>query len=521
MSSEYSDEFAEIRGALGSIGLSALLVIVGKILGQATGFGTRIVMTRFLPVDGYGEIVLGITVLNILGIVSMLGLGQAFTRYLPRADSDKERTEITASIYQIGIGLSLFWGMIGFIAADFIARTIFGSPGMANIVRIFTLSLPFYVLFKLSLRGIQGHKKTASNVITKQLIKPGVQLVAVTALSLAGFRTLGLAIGYNLGFAVAGSVGCIFFLKTGKYEIRSLLLPSDLDRYRDILAFSLPLAISASFGLITKKSDIFLLGILDTNSAVGIYDIAYLFSQFILFFSPVLNYLFQPIISEYDANDDRQRMKQLYTIITRWLIMLTFPVFALFILSPEILLATFFGDAYRAGATALSVLATGFFVARFVGLSDSFLTATGDTRVLMYISGITAALNLGANLVLIPIYGIVGAAMATGLSLLLNNSVQSIYIYKSTGIHPFTRELLIPTSLTIIMLSGVKAIFLDQNIGIIATGVVVVILCLFFLINIAITRSIYLIELKLADALFDRIGIHLHLESRFESMTVN
>ena len=68
-------EFSEIRGALDSIGLSAAIVFVGSgsIPSQAMSFGTRIVITRFLPVDSYGEIVLGITVLNILGIVSILG----------------------------------------------------------------------------------------------------------------------------------------------------------------------------------------------------------------------------------------------------------------------------------------------------------------------------------------------------------------------------------------------------------------------------------------------------------------
>jgi len=108
-------------------------------------FGTRIVITRFLPVDSYGEIVLGITVLNILGIVSILGLSQALTRYLPRAETEEEHSRIVAAIYQIGIGLSIVWGLIGFLAADFIAETVFGSPDMTNVVRIFALTLSFYV----------------------------------------------------------------------------------------------------------------------------------------------------------------------------------------------------------------------------------------------------------------------------------------------------------------------------------------------------------------------------------------
>jgi len=519
MSAKADDEFSEIRGALGSIGLSSLVVFAGSILSQGLGFGTRIVMTRFLPVDGYGDVVLGITVLNVLGIVSIVGLGQAQVRYLPRAENQEERTRIAASIYQIGIGLSLVWAAVGFFGAEFIAGTIFDSPGMANVVRVFALTLPFYVFYKLSLKGIQGHKETTPNILTRNVVHPITRLGGVGILALVGVGTAGIAIGYNLAFVVGGLTAFFFFIRSGGYRIRSFLAPARQGRYREFLTFSVPLAVSASFGLVIKNSDRFLLGVFDTSSAVGVYDVTLLLSQFILFFGPVLNYLSQPIMSEYDAEDNHRRMDKLYTIVTRWLVVTTFPIFALLVLFPEVILKTFFGTEYTAGALALAILSIGYFFARFFGLGGSLLTAIGETRAVMYISGATAALNLGLNLLLIPNYGIVGAALATVTSLVLNNALQLGYIYRSIGIQPFNFELILPSLLALVCLWSVDQFFLYTTFGFPGAFATASALGVVFVLCIFLTRSVYVVELKLAGSFLAKIGIDLKLEQRLKTFT--
>jgi O-antigen/teichoic acid export membrane protein len=224
-------------------------------------------------------------------------------------------------------------------------------------------------------------------------------------------------------------------------------------------------------------------------------------------------------MSEYDAENDYQRMDKLYKIITRWLVILTFPVFALLVLFPEPILETFFGAEYRAGGFVLMLLAIGFYAGRSVGLSGSFLTATGDTKVLMYVSGATAALNLGLNILLIPVFGIVGAAIATVSSTILNNGLQAGYVYKTTGIQPFTRELLLPTALALICIGGIKTIVPIRETGFFAGFLITSVLCLVLLTCVLLTKSVYLIELKLADALLHKLGIHFNLQQRLRFFT--
>ena len=160
------------------------------------------------------------------------------------------------------------------------------------------------------------------------------------------------------------------------------------------------------------------------------------------------------------------------------------------------------------------LLAIGFYAARFVGLSGSFLIATGDTKVLMYVSGATAALNLGLNILLIPVFGIVGAAIATVSSTILNNGLQAGYVYKTTGIQPFTRELLLPTTLALICIGGMKTIIPISETGFFTGFLIASVLGLVLLTCVLLTKSVYLIELKLADALLHKLGIHLDLQHR-------
>lgn len=519
MESTESEDFSAIQGALASIGLSALVVIGGSVLSQLMGFGTRIIMTRFLPVNGYGNIVLGITTLNILAIVSIIGLGQALSRYLPRAETKKERAEITAAIYHLGGLLSVVWGLVGFFGAGFIAGTIFDQPEMVNVIRVFSLTLPFYVLFKLSLKGIQGEKQTIPNVTVNNIVLPLTRILAVGALALSGFGVMGLAIGYNLGFILSGIIGFILFLRIDEFEYRSLLSPAPTTRYKGILMFSLPLALNAGISVITQQADVVLLGILGTNDMVAIYDIVFLISQTIMFFAPALGYLFEPLVSEYHSDQNNQKMGKLYSVVTRWMVIATFPIFALLTIAPESTLGTFFGSEYRAGGLALIILSIGYFISRLVGLSGSMLVASGATRAMMYISVATAGLNIILNLLLIPQYGILGAALATAGAIILNNTSQAVYVYKISRIHPFKRELVLPTVLIFVCLAIVKLFLQGSAIDFPTSFGLSAMLGLIYLGIIAATQSVYEVELRLLDSLFEQIGITLNLADRLSLFT--
>jgi O-antigen/teichoic acid export membrane protein len=99
----------------------------------------------------------------------------------------------------------------------------------------------------------------------------------------------------------------------------------------------------------------------------------------------------------------------------------------------EQIIKTLFGAEYIAGATALSILVFGFMVYGAVGPAGAILRSYGRTKTVMWTNYLGAVINLGLNFLLIPIYGVNGAAIATGFALGLLYILNFVFAYLKTG----------------------------------------------------------------------------------------
>lgn len=500
---------ADIRGALGSIGLSAALILGGTVVSQFLGLVTRIVMTRYLSVGNYGAVALGITVLNVMGVVALVGMEEALPRFLPRAEDDADERAILGAVYQICFALAIAIGVVGIVGANLLATRVFDAPSLTGVVRIFGFVLPFYVAYRLGVRGVQGYGRTTPTVLVRNVVEPTSRLLAVVGLVALGLGTFGVAVGYAAGFVVAGIAGFLVLQRTAPFGLRDLLRVDVGGRRRELLTFALPLAVTGGFGLIAQQSDVVVLGVLTTSEDVGVYDVAFLAAKFLMVVTPAINYLFQPLVSEYEKEGEFGKIAKLYTITTRWIVVLAFPVFALLFLFPEVMLSTVFGSAYGRGGTTLAILVLGFYVGRFSGLSGSLLAAMGKTRVIMYVSVGAEILNIVLNVVLIALFGLVGAAVATATSRILNNFVQTVYIYRETGLHPYRRTFVAPTALTMATVVAVAVTLhvLRIDLGIAAALGVTAVLGLVAVGYVLATRSVYETEVAIVRSLLENLGL--------------
>ncbi|WP_137285801.1 oligosaccharide flippase family protein [Halorussus salinisoli] len=521
MSSDSPIDHSEIQSALESISLSAILILGATLLSQGLGFVTRITMARYLPVDGYGNVVLGIAMLNLLGIIVLAGMPPALSRYIPRFESTGERQEIVVSSFHIVVVLSLIVSVVVYLLTVVLPRSWFGDVNLIRIFRIFALVIPFYAVIKLSIGSFRGYETTFPQIITDKVLLPGSRLVFIVLFVLAGYDTVGIALAHAVAFLVI-AIGCFVLVhRVGSFSLTDFFHRGSMNRYRELLVFSAPLAASGGVNIIAKHSDVVLLGIFKSSTEAGTYELAFRMSLFLIFFfSPAIDYLFQPIVSRFHSEERFDDMDSLYTLTTRWIVVATFPVFVLFFLFSDQTMTFFFSDRYRAGGIALSILAFGAMVSRLPGLTGSILISTGRTKTIMYISFGTAFCNVFLNIVLIPFYGITGAAMATAATTVLNNILEMYIVYNMYEIHPFEREFVLPTMLIatifgIISVSPVR--FSDFSFlysVVIAGGFGAVYLSLFLL-----TRSIYQVELHLVDQLFQRLGFSVRVSKTFQLFT--
>ena len=144
-------------------------------------------------------------------------------------------------------------------------------------------------------------------------------------------------------------------------------------------------------------------------------------------------------------------LRRSYTIVAKWLAFITMPIFLVLCLYPEYVLNFLFGSAYIDAAPALRILSIGFILEALSGPNVATLIALGESRFIMWATLAAAAINVVLNIVLIPLWGIVGAAIASAVSLTLFGAIKSVKLYASYRIQPLSKNLLKPLIASVIL----------------------------------------------------------------------
>jgi O-antigen/teichoic acid export membrane protein len=126
-------------------------------------------------------------------------------------------------------------------------------------------------------------------------------------------------------------------------------------------------------------------------------------------------------------------------VTTKWAFIATFPAFLTFVVFPGDVLAIFFEDGARQASLAFVVLACGFFTNAAFGRNRETLSGLGRTKLIMVANGVAYVLNILLNLLLIPVYSYVGAAVASAISYISLNLLIYVFLRSQFDISPFSR----------------------------------------------------------------------------------
>ena len=122
--------------------------------------------------------------------------------------------------------------------------------------------------------------------------------------------------------------------------------------------------------------------------------------------------------------------------------MIILPILLLIILLSNDIVTLIFGNAYSNAAIPLVILSLGISMNMLTGFTGSMLVGKGNTKLNLCSEIIGGIINVSLNIYLIPIYGLIGAALGTSISYLARNVASTYFVYKVLKIHPFKREYL-------------------------------------------------------------------------------
>ncbi|WP_435144630.1 flippase [Halobaculum sp. P14] len=419
------------------------ILLAGLVLQLGISFVGKLIVARELSIADYGSVSLGTTVAATASTVALLGVHEGVGRFLPRYEDPADRRGVLVTAFSVAVPLSLLFGGALFVAAPTVARIAFDTPEVAPVFRVFAAVIPLMVLHQLVTSTIQGQQRTVPKVVIENISRPTVRIVAIAVVFLVvGGSAFRVSLAYLAGWIAPVLLGAAYLYRETSLTDRTV---GAVLRHEELLRFSLPLLLSGMLSMVLNDLDTLLLGYFSGGTEqVALYNVVYPLAKLLMTAMTAFGFIFLPVISELHASGDHAGVNRMYQVVTKWIFVVSLPVFLVMTAFPSRLISLTFGAKYAGGGDVLAVLVVGFFVHTVAGMNRETASSIGMTRLLMYVDGGAAAVNTTLNLFLIPRYGPLGAAAATTATYAALNVALSTILYCEEGIVPVTMSMLRP-----------------------------------------------------------------------------
>lgn len=407
---------------LRTIARASVIFIIGLLFGKFLGLLFRIIVAR-IGVEEYGLYNLGLTVLASGMMLSSMGLGTGVLRYVAHyaaLKKLKESSEAFTTAVKLSLYASIIVAFVIYLFSDFISLSVFNNSRLSPVLKILSIALPFMVTTDIFFAATDALKQAIYRIVGSNIILTIIKTGLAAVLIYLGFGLHGALIAYLI------SVIVLFFYAF--FAVKRLMKLSFASIYEklhmDLLKFSWPLLATKFSDLIMQYIDTFLLGVILSAVSVGIYHAATPAIILMSIAPAAFMQIFLPTLSGLLARS--KSVNHVMREVTWWITAANAPVAFFLAFNAKEVLSFVFGQQYTEAATAMIILALAQLFSSMLRPGGTLLPAFKKTKYMLFISLIAAAANLGLNILLIPKYGVNGAAIASATATLIQ---ALIYIY--------------------------------------------------------------------------------------------
>ncbi|MGH2754814.1 MAG: oligosaccharide flippase family protein [Actinomycetota bacterium] len=453
--------------------------VVGQVTQRSLSFFFSAVAIRILGAGGFGRYSLVLRILSNAAQFGLAGFNYAAMRFITKARAAKDHGAVRGAIRDglIGAATASILVTVALLALAGPLASVFGDStanddALAELLRI---SFPYVILFALLqvLRYCtQAYKTMVPSVMAGNVIQPAFRFVIGVAVLAAGGGVAGAIISLNVSLAIA-VVAAAWYLR--RMLTQAEMAASPRPQFRPMLRFAIPQAGASLLGVQTLGVGILLLGVYESDAAVGLFAVALqLQGPGNVFLGGIVN-IWAPVVSDLHEKGEIARLEALYQMINRWIATFSFPVFAALIIEPDVFVDLFAGREGTGAASVVAILAVGNFFYTGTGPTGYVISMTGRPGVNFINSLVSVLLYIGLGIAIVPDHGVVGMAVVDAIVTALVNSARVIEAKILVGVQPFGRTFYKPVVATIV---GAAALLLwrwvpGDSIPVEITGIVV------------------------------------------------
>ena len=437
-----SERSTSASGAVTSTAGGAALMGLGMVISGALGYVQTVAMTHMVQRSTYGVFVLVYTMAIFLSQLTKLGLDGVLVRFLPAYRTRHEHglasgLAMFSFWMPAAVGMACALGLI--VLAGPIAQGVFHNEAYARPLREAALIVPLNSLLSITLNGLQAIKAVKWQVYVGRVIEPVGTLTLLSVFFLLGFRLEALIFAYIFSLLTAVVVGRVVF----KREAGDMLLAPPEFAPGTWMRFGAAMLFNVMTIAVIQSTDVLGVGAFESANQVSLYGAADRIGSLIAMPFFALNIVFAPMISELYAHRDLTQLDRMFALVTRWSFAVSWPICLCCVIFSAPILGIF-GKGYAAGSVALIVLAAGSIINAGTGPVSNMLAMTGQLRVLWFNTALRLVINVALVLLLIPRYGILGAAEASSLTVVILNFVSLVEVWWILKIQPYRWEILKP-----------------------------------------------------------------------------
>jgi len=409
------------RGVSGSLGLKSASVALGLL--------SNVILARGMGTDGFGVYSFIMAIIGLLGIPTLLGFPGFLVREVARYRVNREWALLRGLLARSHQVVFLAGLIMSFGAAVVILR-LNGEHQAA-----FLLALPVLMVNALTAvgaAGLRAFRRVVLGQLPQLLIRPTFFVIVVGGLWWSGFALdVTIVVGVQLVATAMGSLATLVFLAgTLSPDIKAAPRRYHTDAW---VKGAVPFFFLGGVGFVANQIDIIMLGALRESADVGIYKVAVQGAQLVVFVLMSVNLTLGPLISELFQAGDMERLRRVAIMGARVALLGSAPAALIFLLWGKPLVEFVFGAEYGGGSWPLAVLCVGQVISAAAGSVALVLNMTGHERDTLIGMSVSAILNIMLNALLIPRFGIEGAAWATTISLIIWNMLLGSLVAKRLG----------------------------------------------------------------------------------------
>lgn len=399
---------------VGLIGLANLLISLNGLIFLP-------ILTKNLSIGEYGIWNQVLVTIGLIPSLLVLGLSGAMTRFLAAKKRKEEIREDFYSILFFVLFISIIAAIIIASLSNLLAKYIFEKKMIVIILALLIILCPIMIVCTTYFRTFQYIKKYVFFVIFDSY---GVVALAILVIF--------------LGYKLEGVIFSLLITKVIGLFIMLYIIISDIGvvfpkflRIKEFLNFGLPTVLGSVAFWIVNSSDKYVIGLFLDSKAVGYYSIGYMLTNVFLVYSAPFSSLLPPVLSKLYEVNKIEKVKIYLSYSLKYLLMISIPsAFGLTILSKNILTIISTAENALNSYKVVPFVAIGMLFFGIQAIISNILRLVKKTKIIRNIWVIAATLNLGLNIIFVPYFGYIAAAITTLVAYLVAFLISIYYSRK-------------------------------------------------------------------------------------------